>query len=67
MRTLFLDFASHNAASIACVTERATVALTSVDHRMTDSALMPAVEATLKQAGWSYAYIARLACVTGPG
>ncbi len=66
MHTLFLDIASHQ-GSIACVADDSTAAITPVDHRIGDSALMPAVESTLKNAGWSYRDLTHIACVVGPG
>ena len=66
MKTLFLDIASH-AGHIACVTDDATVALTPIDHRINDSALMPAVESTLKAAGWNYKDLTNIAVIVGPG
>lgn len=66
MRILFLDVASHEGL-IAAVTADAVVASQSVDHRIGDRDLVPAIDAVLKAAGWKHGEITNVACVTGPG
>lgn len=66
MQILFLDVASHK-GSLACVTEQEAVAMRSIDHRIQDHELVPLMEETIREAGWSYENLTHLACVTGPG
>ena len=66
MRTFFLDLASHH-GTLACVTEERVAALASIDHRLSDHDLQPAIERLLEEAGWTYADLTHVACVTGPG
>ena len=65
MKTLFLDVAS-NQGSLAVIQED-QVLLKTIDHRISDSDLVPMVEAMLKDASCSYTDLTHLACVTGPG
>ena len=66
MHTLFLDLASHN-GFLAAVTADAVVASHAVDHRIGDHELIPLIETVLSEAGWTYADLTHVACVTGPG
>ena len=66
MKCLFLDLASHDAL-LACVAEHKTIAHTSVHARIGDDELLPMIEQTLKEAGWSYRDLDQVACVVGPG
>ncbi len=66
MNTLFIDLASRN-GTLACVTDEATLALKTVDHRVSDMELMPLFESVLADAKWAREDIGRLACITGPG
>lgn len=74
MRTLFLDIATHTSSSldgssgaIACVDDERIASLIPVDDRMNDADLLPAVEASLKEADWQYRDLTQIACVIGPG
>lgn len=66
MRILFIDLASHNGC-IACVSEERTVALHAADHRISDTELLPEIDAALTSAGWPVEKVTHVACVTGPG
>ncbi len=74
MRPLFLGVASHGSSPlttgqglIAAVSADAVVASRQVDHRINDSALVPAIEEVVKKAGWQWEDLTRIACVCGPG
>ena len=74
MHTLFLDLASHGSSTltagsglIAAIADDRIVASESLDHRVDDAELVPAVESILKKAGWSYSDLTQIACVIGPG
>ncbi len=64
--SLFLDLASHNGC-IACVSADRVLASRAIDHRIADHELLPAVEAVLAEAEWTYENLTHIACVTGPG
>jgi len=66
VKTLFLDLGSHRGL-LACVGSERIEASTEVDHRSSDAELVPAIEALLSGAGWTWDDCERLACVTGPG
>ncbi|MDD5751468.1 MAG: tRNA (adenosine(37)-N6)-threonylcarbamoyltransferase complex dimerization subunit type 1 TsaB [Candidatus Peribacteraceae bacterium] len=66
MRILFIDLASHNGL-LACVTEHHVVASVPLDHRVDDGELMTMLEKVLQEAGWKFADLTHVACVTGPG
>lgn len=66
MRILFLDIASRDGL-IAAVTPEAVAASKPIDHRITDSELVPTIESVLQRAGWTYQDLTHIACVTGPG
>ena len=66
MRILYLDVASHDGL-IACVSPDVVVASQSIDHRITDHELMPAIETVLKNAKWKHEDITHIACISGPG
>ncbi len=66
MHTFFLNLASHSGI-LACVTDDRVVSSFAVDHRIDDAALVPHVEAVIKEAGWSYADLTQIACAVGPG
>jgi len=66
MHYIFIDIASHNGL-IACVNEKGVIALREVSTRIRDHELIPLVEECLKESGWEYSDLARIACVTGPG
>lgn len=72
VRTLFLDLASNSTlpdegACIACVTEKETVAIEFVDHRIGDDGILPLIEKVMEQAGWTHKDLTNIACVNGPG
>lgn len=72
MKAFFLDLASNNTdehqkACIACVSEQETVVMKTVDHRMSDDQLLPAIEALLQKADWTYQDLTHIACIVGPG
>ncbi len=72
MKTVFLNLASHSdhpreGACIACVEEGRTAAIRFIDHRIDDAALLPELDAALKEEGWTMQDIGRIACVIGPG
>lgn len=66
VRTLFLDLGS-NKGTLACVNDQLIVHLVTIDHRIDDASLMGLIERTVKDAGWSYQDLNRIACVVGPG
>ncbi|MBI1934192.1 hypothetical protein HYS30_00845 [Candidatus Peregrinibacteria bacterium] len=66
MRILFLNVASHSGL-LACSTEERVLVQRAIDHRIGDHELVPLIEDTLHEAGWSYKDITHLACVIGPG
>lgn len=66
MHCLFLDLASHQGL-LAAVRQEGVVAFRPVDHRIGDHELLPLIEALLHEAGWTYADLTQIACVTGPG
>lgn len=66
MKIVFLDMASQDAL-IACCDEQAVLAARSVQARLSDAELIPMIEAALREADWSYADLANIACVIGPG
>lgn len=61
MKTLFLDFASHE-KSVALVTENKVVALQKIDDHTDESKLMPLLESM-----WADKKPERIVAVTGPG
>ncbi len=65
-RTLFLNLASHM-GSLACIDASRVVASAAVDHRISDSDLVPLFTKVLDDAGWKQESIERIACVIGPG
>lgn len=74
MQNLYLDVASHastplsaSQGCIACVTDDRVLRMTPIDHRIDDAELIPLIEQTVKDAGWSYKDLTHIACVTGPG
>lgn len=66
MKALFVDLASQNGL-LACVTADAVVAKTEIHHRISDAELLPLLEKTVRDAGWSMHDLTQIACVTGPG
>ena len=66
MHILFLDLGS-NKGTLACVDDQSVVHLVTIDHRIDDASLMGLIEKTVKDAGWSYQDLNRIACVVGPG
>lgn len=66
VHALFLDVASH-CGLIAAVSADAIVASRSIDHRINDSALLPAIEGVVKKAGLKWEDLTRIVCVCGPG
>lgn len=66
MRTLYLDIASHD-GSVACVGPDGTACVQTVDHRVDDAGFVALMEDMLRQAGWTYADLQRIACAVGPG
>ncbi len=66
MKCLFLDPAS-NIGALACVTDDKASVCVEMDKRITDSQIVPLVEKTMNDAGWSYKDLTHIACVTGPG
>lgn len=66
MQTLFLDLASHFGL-IACVADDTVISSKEVDHRISDSEIIPTIESVLQDAGRSYKDLTQIACVVGPG
>lgn len=66
MKCLFLDPAS-NIGALSCVADGKSVVFAEMDKRITDSQIVPLVENTMKEAGWTYKDLTHIACVTGPG
>lgn len=65
MRTLSIDFASHD-GHLACV-DGSRVAALKVFARVNDAEMIPLLESVLKDAGWKKESIERVACNLGPG
>ena len=66
MHYFFLDIASHNGL-IACLSKDSVISSREVSTRVRDHELIPLVEECLKEAGWEYQDLDRIACVVGPG
>ncbi len=66
MKILFLDLAS-NRGVVGCVTDKAVVCLSHIDHRIDDRRLVDLLGTTVKEAGWSYRDLTHIACIGGPG
>lgn len=74
MNALFIDLASHGSSTLtassgllACASEKATVAVSAIDHRIDDRELIAQVEDLLSRADWKYQDLTQIACVIGPG
>jgi hypothetical protein len=65
MRTFFLDLAG-NPGTLACV-DSAVRAIAVADRKISDADLLPLAEKTLRDAGWTWESVERIACVAGPG
>ena len=65
VKTLFIDIASHDAV-IACI-DQTIISQQSAHHRIRDDELVSLIEEVLKDAGWEYQNLDRIACVVGPG
>ncbi|MEI8230832.1 MAG: tRNA (adenosine(37)-N6)-threonylcarbamoyltransferase complex dimerization subunit type 1 TsaB [Candidatus Peregrinibacteria bacterium] len=66
MNILFLDLGS-STGCIACVQEDSVASMQTIGHRTSDETLLPAIEETLKEAGWQWSDLTHSACVIGPG
>lgn len=66
MKCLFLNLASHQGC-IAAVASDETVAIETVDHRLSDEDVPAAIKRVLEKAAWNYDDLTHIACVTGPG
>lgn len=66
MKCLFLDPAS-NIGALSCLADGRAIVSVEMDKRITDSQIVPLVEKTMKDAGWTYKDLTHIACVTGPG
>ena len=65
MRTLSLDFASHE-GHLACLEDDVVRAIRSVS-RVNDAEFIPLLETVLQEAAWKKEDIERIACTVGPG
>lgn len=72
MKILFLDLASNSispneGACVACVTDKETVAIKFVDHRIGDDGIVPLITSVMDESGWTQKELTHIACVNGPG
>lgn len=65
MRTLSIDFASHD-GHLACVDDKRVVALRHLE-RLNDAAFIATLDGVVGEAGWTKESIERVACNLGPG
>lgn len=66
VRTLFLDVTGADGL-LAFVDDNQVVGEVSIDRKVRDAGLSAAAEACLKQAGWTWDSVERIACAVGPG
>lgn len=66
VRALWIDLAGHE-QSFALFADGRTVGRRLVEDHRAEEKLMPALDALLREAGWTYSDLTHVAAVTGPG